>query len=63
LEFGIKNGLTHLVIKDVNQYTFLDDIYKNEENYSFLIKEFDSKEKGYKIHLKIFKINYESNDI
>jgi len=63
MEFGIKNELTHLVIRDINQYTFFDDIYKNEENYSFLIKEYDSKDKGYEIHLKIFKINYESDDI
>jgi len=63
MEFGIKNKLTHLVIKDVNQYTFLDNIYKNEENYSFLIKEYDSKDKGYEIHLKIFKVNYEKYEM
>lgn len=59
MEIGIKEGLTHLVVKENNNYVFLDDIFKNEENYTFLTKEYDSKNDGYKIHLKIFKINNE----
>ena len=55
----IMENVTHLVIKEVNHHTFLDDIFKNENDYPFLIKEYDSKDKGHEIHLKIFKINYE----
>jgi len=63
MEIGIKGGLTHLVIRENNDYTFLDDIFKNEENYSFLTKEYDSKDEGYEIHLKIFKVDYEKYNI
>jgi len=63
MEIGIKEGLTHLVIRENNDYVFLDDIFKNEGNYTFLTKEYDSKDDGYKIHLKIFKINNEKYNI
>ena len=59
MKVGIENKLTHLVIKEKNEYIFLDDIFKNEDKYDFLIKEYDSRENGHKIHLKIFKVNYE----
>jgi len=36
----------------------LRDIFKNEQNYPFLIKEYDSTENGFKYHLKLFKIDY-----
>ena len=35
------------------------NIFVNEQNYPFLIKEFDSKENGFKYHVKIFRINFE----
>ena len=56
---GEKEGLTHLIIKPNNDYQFLDDIYKNEENYPYLIKEYDTMYSGKEYALKIFKINYE----
>ena len=51
-----ENELTHLIVKEKNDYSFLDDIYSNEEKYTFLtkVKELSSDE----IKLKIFEINY-----
>ncbi|MGY5151510.1 MAG: ArnT family glycosyltransferase [Candidatus Nitrosopumilus sp. bin_6a] len=59
MEIANKKELTHLIIKENNNYTFLDDIFKKEGNYKFLTKEYDSKKYGYNIHLKIFKINFD----
>jgi hypothetical protein len=39
---------------------FLRDIFEHEEKYSFLTKEYDSQERGFKYHVKIFRIDYES---
>ena len=33
-------------------------VFNNEEKYPFLTKEYDSKENGFKYHIKLFKINY-----
>ena len=59
IDKGKNEGLTHLVIKENNDYRFLDDIFKNENKYPYLIKEFDSINEDDEIYLKIFKINYE----
>ena len=60
IEFGKKNGLTHLVIdNDYNMQDFFIDVYNNEEKYQYLLKEYDSAEHGYNYHVKKFKINYE----
>ena len=60
IEFGKKEGLTHLVIdKNYNMQDFFIDVYDNEEKYQYLLKEYDSEEHGYNYHVKKFKINYE----
>jgi hypothetical protein len=51
--------ITHVVVKEDNDPIFLNDIFENEEKYNYLIKEYDSKEKGHDIHFKLFRINYE----
>ena len=51
--------ITHIVVKEDNDPVFLNDIFENEEKYDYLIKEYDSKEKGHDIHFKLFRINYE----
>ncbi len=51
-------NLTHLVIDEENSQKFLDDIFYNEEKYEFLEKIFDSKQGGYRYHVKIFQIDY-----
>ena len=58
MENVIKNELTHLVIKENNSYKFLDDIFKNENKYPFLTKEYNSNSMD-KFQIKIFKINYD----
>ena len=50
--------LTHLVLDESNDFPFLNDVFFNEEKYVFLKKIFDSKENGYKYHVKIFEIDY-----
>ena len=51
--------ITHIVVKENNDPVFLNDIFENEEKYDYLIKEYDSKEKGHDIHFKLFRINYD----
>ncbi len=61
IEYGMSKGLTHIVIDENNlkKEKFLKDIFTNEEDFSYLKKEFDSLEKGFSHHLKIFDINYQ----
>ena len=60
---GKEKGLTHLVIDDnPNRPQFILDVLINEENFPYLIKEFDSIEKGYNYQLNIYKIDYEKFD-
>ena len=37
----------------------LEKIFDNEKEFSYLIKEYDSKENGFNYHLKLFRINYD----
>jgi len=56
-------GLSHLVIDtDSNMPNFLIEVFNHEKKYPYLIKEYDSKEKGMNYHVKIFKINYQEFD-
>ena len=51
--------LSHLIVDSMdNRPEFLKDIFENEEKYSYLIKEWDSKNEGFTYHVKIFKIDY-----
>lgn len=58
------NGNTHLLVDrynnggDKTNKHLLIEIFSNEENFPFLEKIYDSKEKGYEYHVKLFKINY-----
>ena len=59
IKFGKEKGLTHLIIDDnPNRSQFVKEILVNENKFSYLIKEFDSLEQGYKYNLKIYKIDY-----
>ena len=54
-----KQGLSHIIIdnKDTRKM-FLQDIFNNEMKYPYLIKKFDSNEKGFSYHVKVFEIDY-----
>ncbi len=54
-----EKGLTHLVIDGNDKVEFLNDVFFNDKNYPYLIKEFDSLKRDYKYHVKIYKIDYE----
>lgn len=53
------DGLSHLVIDKNNQIKFLKDIFDNEKDYPYLIKELDSSDYKMKYEVKIFRINFQ----
>ncbi len=63
MNFGRENKLTHWIVKENNNLSFLNDIYQNEEEYSFLVKEYDSSGKKYQNNLKIFRVNYDNYEL
>ena len=54
------NGLTHIIVDKGDSRTgIFDDIFLNEEKYTYLTKIFDTFDKEYKdYHAKIFVIDY-----
>jgi len=54
------NGLTHIIVdKGDSRTDIFNDIFLNEEKYTYLTKIFDTFDNGYKdYHGKIFEINY-----
>jgi hypothetical protein len=61
LENSKEKGITHLVIdnKEKRRATFVNDIFKNEQYFPYLIKIYDSKDEQLSYQVKIFKINYD----
>ena len=58
-----REDLTHLIVDENSELPeFLQSIYYNEEKYEYLIKEYDSKEIGFKHHIKLFKIDFQKFD-
>ncbi len=61
-EFIVKSknlGLTHIIVDNQDDRPkFLVDVFFNENNYPYLIKEYDSSLNGFTYHVKIFKIDY-----
>jgi hypothetical protein len=59
IKISRNESLSHLVIYENNRdIKFLNDVFSNENNYPYLIKEFDSLESNYKKRVKIFEIDY-----
>lgn len=51
-------NLTHIYIDHKPERPeFLRHIFENEDQYDFIVKEFDSKDFGYNYHVKIFRID------
>jgi len=63
IEDYIKNseekGLTHIVVngEDGNP-KFLNNVFYNEKEYSYLIKKYDSLDHNYDIQIKLYEIDY-----
>ena len=63
-----QQNVTHLLIDEENNISLINEylrsdlrkIFQNEDEYPYLIKEYDSREEGYKYHLKLFRIDYEA---
>ena len=52
-------GIDSLVIDDKSDRPeFLIDVFKNENNYPYLIKKYDSKDHGFSYHVKFFQIDF-----
>ena len=51
---------SHIIVdsKD-NRPKFFKDIFENENNYPYLIKEWDSADEGFTYHVKIFRVDYD----
>ena len=64
LQNSKEKGITHLVIdnKEKRRAVFVNDIFENEQKFSYLIKIYDSKEEQLSYQVKIFKINYDKFD-
>ena len=61
---GKEKGLTHLVIdNNPSRPQFILDVLMNEQDYPYLIKEFDSLKNGYNYELNIYKIDFEKLDL
>ena len=58
---GSKNkGLTHIVSDGKqNEVEFLNNVFYDEKKFPYLIKEYDSHDKGFQYHVKVFKIDFE----
>ena len=62
-----KQKITHLILDEKNNSQLindelrlhLSDIFNHENEYPFLIKEYDSRKNGYSYYLKLFKIDYD----
>ena len=64
IELARNQNLSHLVIDDNEKRSlYFKDVFYHEENYPYLIKEFDSIKEGYShYNVKVFKIDYKYFD-
>jgi len=65
IQYGKDKGLTHLVVDGLFESqpyrsSFFNELFFHEDNFPYLIKEFDSHDHDFKYHIKIFKIDYEN---
>jgi hypothetical protein len=63
IENSKDKGLTHIVTDGKQKLEFLNNIFYNETEFSYLIKEYDSQKQGFQYQLKVFKIDYEKFSI
>jgi len=55
-----EDGITHIITdKNEKRPAFIQELFIEEEKYDFLEKIYDSKDKGFEYHVKVFKINFE----
>ena len=62
-----KQKITHLLLDEITSTPLINDelrynlkgVFNHENDYPFLVKEYDSKENGFNYHVKLFKIDYD----
>ena len=54
-----QKNLTHLVVMEKNLHPLLDDVFKNQKNYPYLEKVFDSNDLNFENQIFVFEINYD----
>jgi len=59
IENSKDKGLTHIATDGKQKLEFLNYVFYNETEFSYLIKEYDSQKQGFQYQLKVFKIDYE----
>ena len=60
IEDSESQGLSHIIVDGkFGRNEIENDVFYYEEKYPYLVKEYDSKELGFKHHVKIFKIDYD----
>ena len=58
-----RGDLTHIIVDDhIKLPRFLQEVFHNEEKFEYLDKVYDSKNSGFKHHMKLFEINFEKFD-
>jgi hypothetical protein len=59
IKFGKEVGVTHLVTDGKGTWPkILNNVFYNEKNYPYLLKQYDSTEHGFKYHMKIYEIDF-----
>ena len=63
IDYSRTMGLTHIVIDDKKERSkFLKDVFKEMDDIKYLKKIYDSHDKGFSYHVKVFEIDYETYD-
>jgi len=58
-----RGDLTHIIVDDhIKLPKFLQEVFHNEEKFEYLEKVYDSKDSGFKHHMKLFEINFKKFD-
>ncbi len=59
IEKSKEKGLTHIVTDGKQKLGFLNDVFYNETEFSYLNKVYDSQKQGFQYHVKVYEIDYE----
>lgn len=59
IENSRNNGLTHIIVDGkIDRPSYLQDVFYHDNNYPYLIKEYDSTDYNLRYHVKMYRIDY-----